>query len=239
MPKYVGDAPPEYWRDDLPEPFVQAIDVLGPQWDALIVDEAQDLHDHWLATLRYALRGEEQAPVWLFLDDNQRIYEAGFEVPAGFMRWELTTNCRTTQAIHRELLKLYEGSVVPDARGPEGRSPEYHPVADQPAAVAALLDRLTGADAVEPADIVVLSAHSLEGSKVGRALRKRLTAEREKRRGDQIHFSSIRAFKGLESPVVLMCELEGLDEGTRGQQLYVGMSRARNHCLLVVPAPAT
>jgi hypothetical protein len=235
-----GDAPPpsEWFRDELPELFVQAIDELGAQWDALIVDEAQDLHDHWLDTLRYALRDELNAPVWLFLDDNQRVFEAEFIVPVGFFRWELGTNCRTTQAIHRQLLRLYESEIVPDARGPEGREPELHLVADQAGTVAALLERLLGPDDVDPANVVVLSSHRLERSTVGQALGARVTAEREKRRRDQVHFSSIRSFKGLEAPVIVLCELEDIDEDTRSQQLYVGMSRARNHCVIVAPEVA-
>ena len=50
-----------------------------------------------------------------------------------------------------------------------------------------------------------------------------------------MHFSSIRGFKGLEAPVVVLCELEDLDEESRDQQLYVALSRARNHCVVVAP----
>ena len=53
-----------------------------------------------------------------------------------------------------------------------------------------------------------------------------------------MYFSSIRGFKGLESPVVILCELEGLDDETRKRQLYVGISRARNHCVIVAPRQA-
>ena len=53
--------------------------------------------------------------------------------------------------------------------------------------------------------------------------------------GDFIRFASIRGFKGLESPVVVLCELEDLDDETIDQQLYVGFSRARNHCVVVAP----
>jgi superfamily I DNA/RNA helicase len=51
-------------------------------------------------------------------------------------------------------------------------------------------------------------------------------------------FSSIRAFKGLESPVVVLCELEDLERESMDAQLYVGMSRAKNHCVIVAPPAA-
>ena len=74
------------------------------------------------------------------------------------------------------------------------------------------------------------SARSLPG-------RYALTTERGKL-GNYVQFSSIRAFKGLESPVVILCELEDLDDATHSQQLYVGLSRARNHCVIVAPPAA-
>ena len=52
---------------------------------------------------------------------------------------------------------------------------------------------------------------------------------------DQVRFSSIRGFKGLEAAVVVLCELEDLDPDSRDQQLYVGLSRARNHAVIVAP----
>src|SRR4051794_16908975 len=184
LPEYPPEStPPEFFLDELPEALAEAVEVLGPQYDALLVDEAQDLHDHWLTALRMTVRDEQDGTVWLFLDDNQRVYESGLSVPADFMRWELSTNCRNTQAIHRELLKLYAGDVVPDVRGPEGRQPELRRAADQAGEVRAVLDRLQGVGDVDARDIVVLSSHGWEHSHVAQALAGRLVKDRGKRGG--------------------------------------------------------
>ena len=53
--------------------------------------------------------------------------------------------------------------------------------------------------------------------------------------GSNVYCSSIRGFKGLESAVVVLCELEDLDDATVDQQLSVAISRAKNHCVVVVP----
>ena len=56
--------------------------------------------------------------------------------------------------------------------------------------------------------------------------------------GKYVRFSSIRGFKGLESPVVIMCEQEDIDAETMDEQLYVGFSPATSHCMVVAPPAA-
>jgi hypothetical protein len=237
LPDYRPDEPPqEYWLDELPDALMDAMTKLGPRYDALVVDEAQDLHTHWLTALMSTLRDERRNPVWLFTDDNQRVYESHLEIGDEYQPYDLTANCRNTQAIHREVIKKYRGEVVPSAVGPEGREPEIHLVADQRGTVAGVIERLCGQEDVAPQDVVVLSSHALAKSDLAHDFpgRWRLTDERGKP-GDYVQLSSIRAFKGLESPVVILCELEDLDDMTADQQLYVGMSRAKNHCVVVAP----
>jgi hypothetical protein len=127
---------------------------------------------------------------------------------------------------------------APRRARPEGRPLELHHAADQPAKVAEILDRLLGPDDVPPEHVVVLSSHGREKSAVAAALAHRLLPDKPRKRDRGVRFSSIRAFKGLESPVVVLCELEDLDLASLNQQLYVGMSRARNHCVLVAPPAA-
>ncbi len=237
LPTYEqGEAPPEFFERDLPEALVAAAAELGQQYGALLVDEAQDLQNDWYEALLCLLDDESKASVWLFFDDNQRIYESGFTPPEGFLQYELTVNCRNTQAIHREVMKLYRGAVVPDVLGPPGDPVELLHSEDQAATVSGVIERLCGKEEVPPQDVVVLSAHGWENSTVRRELTGGYTFTRKRGElGKRIHFSSIRAFKGLESLVVILCELEDLDGETYDQQLYVGISRARSHCIIVAP----
>ena len=62
-----------------------------------------------------------------------------------------------------------------------------------------------------------------------------MTGHYSDKRGRGVYFSSIKGFKGLESPVVVLSELEDLDQATQDKQLYVGLSRAVNHCVVVAP----
>ncbi|MEJ7655578.1 MAG: ATP-binding domain-containing protein [Thermoleophilaceae bacterium] len=231
-----GEAPPEFFREELPHALLEATDTLGGLYDALIVDEAQDLHGDWLEALTTTLRDEDESSAWLFTDDNQRVYDAILDVPREYRPFDLTVNCRNTQAIHREVMKLYEGDVVPEVKGPPGREIELHPTDDPRRTVKGVLARLCGQEEIPPQDVVVLSSHGLARSEVARGGGGSygFVPERGKL-GKHVHFSSIRGFKGLEAPVVVLCELEDLDEESRDQQLYVALSRARNHCVVVAP----
>ena len=65
-----------------------------------------------------ALKDREKGRVWLFLDDNQRVYEARLDVPDEFKTSDLTTNCRNTLEIAREVHKKYKGELEPRIGGP-------------------------------------------------------------------------------------------------------------------------
>jgi hypothetical protein len=229
LPVRQDPQPPEYWRTELPNAFVAAIAEDGAPYDDILVDEAQDLHGDWLAALTWALRDEREGSIWLFMDDNQRVYDVTLEVPDEYRPFDLTVNCRNTQAIHREVMKLYDGSVEPEVIGPAGRPIEFIQTDDQPAVVAGVVKRLTQDWDVPKRDIVVLSSHGRERSAVY------ASGGYSDKRGRGVYFSSIRGFKGLESPVVVLSELEDLDQATQAKQLYVGVSRAVNHCVIVAP----
>ena len=239
LPVYDGEPPAAFWEEELPDALVEAIGVTGPPYDDILVDEAQDLHTDWLVALTCTMRDEDDGSIWLFMDDNQRVYDSKLEVSRDYARFDLDVNCRNTQAIHREVMKLYEGAVKPRVQGPPGRDAELVFARDEPATVAAPVARLCREDDIRPQDIVVLSSHGREKSEVYAAGLGDGLRFSDKRVGRGVYFSSIRGFKGLESPVVVLCELGDLDDETRNRQLYVGMSRARNHCVVVAPQPET
>jgi len=227
----------EFWDEQLPENLVEACAVLDIQYDALMIDEAQDLDNRWLDSLTCLLSDPQKSPVWLFMDDNQNVYGSTLDVPDEYLSFELSVNCRNTRAIHHEVMKKYVGSIEPDVRGPEGRPPEIIYAEDQAEAVAGVLQRLCGTEEIPTQDVVVLSSHGTTNSRIyndGLPGRFPLTDKRPVPAGT-VYFSSIRGFKGLEASVVVLCELEDVEEETMDQQLYVGFSRAKTHCVVVAP----
>jgi hypothetical protein len=237
LPDY-GDADPpqSFWDEDMPLALIEAIERIGPQYDALFVDEAQDISNLWLEALVATLADPEKAHIWLFMDDNQRVYDQNLEVPDDFHAFDLTVNCRNTQAIHHEVMKKYSGDVIPEVAGPPGRDVELYKSADQAETVSQVLEHLVEKGEVPPQDIVVLSGHGYDNSDVVRNASGKYELVRDpKPLGNYVRAGSIRGFKGLESRVVVLCELDAIDPENFDAQIYTGMSRAKNHCVVVVP----
>lgn len=116
-----------------------------------------------------------------------------------------------------------------------------------------VLHRLRTDEKVRPWEIAVLTGTSLEKSDVWRQRTfgnevlwngqvdadgrptGRSAGQIEPQPDDVILCDSIRRFKGLERPVIVLVELRA-DEKKLDRLLYVGISRARQHVALIVPS---
>ena len=94
-------------------------------------------------------------------------------------------------------------------------------------------------DSVPVEDIVVLSPRRLGNSSLSEVthiadlplvdVSRSLEVDQE-----CLKFSTIHSFKGLESPVVIIIDVNGVEENHEQSLLYVGMSRARALLTLMV-----
>lgn len=66
------------FRDVLANALVEAVDrKLTLRFDTIIVDEGQDFRDSWLDALKLTLCDLEAGRLYVFYDDNQRLYSFG------------------------------------------------------------------------------------------------------------------------------------------------------------------
>jgi hypothetical protein len=106
-----------------------------------------------------------------------------------------------------------------------------------PAAVGSLIARLVDEEGVNPAQIVVLSPLSRERSsfggngKAGRFALADLDAPQLA--PDEVRFSTIHRFKGLEAEVAVLCDVDVGEEWSGPIPLHVGCSRARHYLAVV------
>lgn len=64
----------DYFSVRLAEQLITAVDLLGPLYDAIVVDEAQDFLENWWLPLQLLLSDPDNGILYLFYDDNQNIY---------------------------------------------------------------------------------------------------------------------------------------------------------------------
>lgn len=213
-------------------------------FDAIIVDEGQDFEDTWWIPLPDLLKDPDEGVFYVFFDDNQRIYTQISNIPMSGEPMFLSDNCRNTQHIHARLGAYMQDRYDTDCRGPEGRPIEILPAEtpqDARKALQSLLHRLVNEEGVPSEDIVVLTpasekrSHWKKDDRLGNFI---LSWHLDTEMDLAIRVSTIFAYKGLESAVVILTELDMASrEEILDQLIYVGMSRARHHAVVIGPLP--
>ncbi len=221
----------EFWDEVVPRALERAVERLGPRYDALIVDEAQDFAADWWVPLQLLLEDPDRGILYAFSDDNQAIYREP-ALPEGLARFRLSEVWRNTEQIFHAVTAYYRGEEIVCV-GPDGPEVEVRGVApgrlrDE---LSRVLHRLVAEEGLDPRDLVVLTPHAAERS----AVRGRVGAfvlTEEPRGGRDVLLSSIHRFKGLDAPAVVVCEVDRYEKEGFTRNMYVACSRART--LLVV-----
>ena len=229
------------YQEWLPTGLFAALDRSQRRFDAIVVDEGQDFKRDWFEYLDLLLESSEDGVLFVFLDDNQRIYP--HEGLPGWLGepFRLTRNVRNTDEIGLIVRGLYDGEMrLSGVRGSEPILQEVSEDADGvPGSVIAVRTVLNGlrSAGADPADVVVLSG--LRGK--SEVLKQRrygswTLRQRDDRDGDVL-FETIHSFKGQDSRIVVLTELEETsgDDAARRQEtlLYVGCSRARTTLIVL------
>jgi len=231
-----------------------ALEASHDRFEVIVIDEAQDmLKQSILEVLNIWLAGGLVKGRWAIFGDFQR--QAIFENSPGdqlktllssycpdFAKGRLRINCRNTRHIGEETALLSGFNSPPYRLGQvDGLAVDYYYYNSEEKQIASLGDILHRLlqDGVKVGDMVVLSPSKFENSCASR-----MTGELDFRiaevntptptrsRTPVIMFSTIHAFKGMESPVIILCDVEQIDATEAQSLLYVGMSRARS--LLIV-----
>ncbi|NGO68658.1 nuclease-related domain-containing DEAD/DEAH box helicase [Streptomyces boncukensis] len=225
-------------------PFERIDEVLGRRFDHLIVDEAQDLMSYTsLDTLDRLVEGGLADGQWIFmLDQNNQVltpetydpealkYLLDLGMVVGPMKW----NCRNTTQIVKQVQR-YTGAnlgVASEAEGAPVRYEEVHDAHSEATALDAYMNDLAQ-EGVSPRDVTLLSASGDWESSSARLSQRAAKTERFTEIVGTTHtkhrptWSSIADFKGHESRVVCLIDLEPEQLDDRLDALYVAWTRAR------------
>lgn len=209
------------------------------RYGAVLVDEAQDLlREPYLDVIEALVEGELAKGVWRFFIDPSQNILGGIALAAlrrleaaAPVDWPLTVNCRNTQPIAVQVA-LLSGTPMPEVLSPDGPAVEvtwYASANDQRSAVSERLRQLRR-EGFAAKQITVLSRYRL-GWSVGRddlglPLRD-ISRGGLGSAGDEVAFSTVSSFKGLEAEVVLLTDVDDLTSAEGLASVYVGASRAR------------
>lgn len=233
-----------------------ALNEVGAIAETLIIDEAQDLiHDNNMPVLNLLVTGGLAGGSWAIFGDftQQAIYKDSSKVTgkdtvkdilegycAGYSTIPLKVNCRNTKQIGEETALLSGFDSLPYRLEVDGLAVDYRywkSKDDEQAQLKKCLALLID-DGVAPQDIVILAPNKFEksaaetmGSINGVPVNDLRDISGEP--GKCIVFSTIHSFKGMESSVVVLCGIKDLNSDEDKSLLYVGMSRARNHLILI------
>ena len=250
------------WFDvTLPRALDDAIARLGPRYHAIVVDEGQDFEAGWLLSLESLLFDGREDVLYVFHDPAQALFREDVVAGLGMPEFPLAMNCRNAQPIHALIQRFAGEGLSAEALRQDGRRPELIEAAGPEATARALrsvLHRLRVDEGVKPWDIAVLTGARLEDSPVWHVPGRRFGNEvlgnpavDDKGRSlgaaaqdvpelpsDVILCDTIRRFKGLERPVIILVEVSPKDAKILDKLLYVGGSRARQHLVVIGPGEA-
>jgi len=212
-----------------------------------IVDEGQDFDSSYWIPVPELLKDPVTGVLYVFFDINQRIYTQLSNIPVSKEQppLVLSDNCRNTKAIFEILRKYTNTSIDTTCIGPNGRPVEYIPASDdaetQKVLRSTLHDLIDKKGAIS-SQIIVLTPRNEDNSlwKEGLMLGNyKLTWHPNNLSQRQIRVSTIHSFKGLECPIVILTEMKFAYPEAREQLTYIGVSRARNHLIIIGELPNT
>jgi DNA polymerase III delta prime subunit len=251
---------PEFWNHSVPMAVINRVleGVISLEFDAVVIDEAQDLlTETYLDVIDLFLVGGMAGGRWAMFGDYERqaIYtrklnaldfnlDTLMDTRAGqYFKFPLRVNCRNTEKIAR-------GIELSCGLNP-GYSRYIHPAGI--AGVTTRFYRNTGEqthllleqlELIQPEfkreHIVILSSKrdAVSAAKVletenlvdGLAPYRAMALKKT----DEVRYCSIHGFKGMESPAVILTDINKITGEQAKALLYIGMSRARSKLIILM-----
>lgn len=220
----------------MPLALANAVDILGPMYDAVVVDEGQDFGDEYWLPVEMLLTRPNEAMLYVFLDENQDIYHRSANIPVPGEPMVLDRNCRNTDAIHAAAYTHYRGATVepPQISGVEVGCLFASNMEKQAKAIGSLVTKLVVDEGVAPHDIAILLCNPADRPAHERALQKEplpatVRLGRLEDFGPRVlTVETVARFKGLERAVVILWAFDNCKVDPDRETLYVGMSRAKS-----------
>jgi hypothetical protein len=220
-----------------------ATGAISRSFDALIIDEGQDLNLDQVEILmaRCLTKGMAQGTWRVFMDPAQSLIQATDpRVSETLMSFgttaTLTMNCRNTQQISIMASMLSRVGLVEDSSvdGPEVETEWWSSETEHDRALAIQLERL--ANALGPEHVTLLSHAPLSAERL-KSL-ETVTGIGFRGLGEtapgRIRVCTTAAFKGFDSEAVVVADIDDITSTESRMQAYVACTRARAQLVLLL-----
>lgn len=225
----------DFWEEGLPRQMDELASGLADKdkYDAIIVDEAQDFADLWWQPVLKSLRDEVEGGLYVYSDENQRLFARFGRPPVQLVPLVLDHNLRNTKQIHETFSTLAPSRMY--SRGGDGVEVRFVSTTASLAIDTAddeidrLLDR-----GWQPEDVCLLTTGNRHPVQIERA-------EAYGQEGywqsfwdnDDVFYGHVLGCKGLERRAVVLCINEDKARDRARERLYVGLSRATDQLVVV------
>ena len=226
----------DFWERRLPEEMARLAAELpeGKKFDAIVVDESQDFADSWWVPLMSSLVDEEEGGLYVYSDENQRVFPRFGRPPVRLVPLVLDHNLRNTQQIADVFSPLTPMRMR--AMGGDGPEVTFVPTSEgeDPIEVADdQVDRLLE-EGWRPEDVALVTTWHRHPVQVE-------LQESEGQEGywdsfwdkESVFYGNVLGCKGLERRAVVLCVNERAAGDRSKEKLYVGLSRATDRLVVV------
>ncbi|WP_340111022.1 nuclease-related domain-containing DEAD/DEAH box helicase [Maribellus mangrovi] len=230
-----ADKDQEFWELGVPIKMMEALKGFIPEYDTIIIDEAQDLKTEWFETLELLIK--PKGSFYIFKDSDQDIFGANSEVKLNrnLFQFDLTENCRNTVQII-DFLKRYSKRDIKyqeDAvHGEPVKIIEYSNDTDQMNKIKAEWLHLVEEENISPNKILLMMNADKRKSclantkKFDRYKIESLSGRTGQLNRNCVNYSSINIFKGLEVEIVFIIDTDKVLNPDM-KILYAQASRAK------------
>lgn len=234
----------KWYAETLPELFLSNDSIRS--FDLVVIDEGQDLlKECYLQCIGRLIRNGFQEGNWaIYYDPNQNIFSTDTELKAtlGSLRsktsiasWKLSINCRNTKQIANANILVTNISEQGRTKvsGPQAEYISYTDKADERYKINEIIRNIKDSGVIG-SDFIILSKYALSNPRNGigmDGLDKELgTIKSEgqpwKAKKNEVRFSTISSFKGLDSKIVILSDVDRFVDPDSRLINYVAVSRA-------------
>ena len=227
----------EYFTHKLPLEATEVLKSIGPQYDKIIVDEFQDICvKPYLDFFDALVTNGLTSGLFSFYADfaRQAIYNEDVSLSllddyAFYSKKKLNINCRNTMFIGNEMINITgfsDASYKLKISGEPVEYISYENIDDEKNKFRECLKQLKKLG-LSPEDIIVLASNKRDKTVLQIADPGAVAVGNygDDPSGCFALFSTIQSFKGLESKIVILVDIENYDDS---KMMYVALSRARS-----------